>query len=92
MIKGLCKVSLLNETRELFEKMEENSFSPNYVTYNTIIQGSLEHNKTSWMVQYLQMMVYKGFSANATITTILIDLLSMNQANKTLQEFSQKIA
>jgi pentatricopeptide repeat protein len=92
MIKGLCKVSLLNETRELFEKMEENGFSPNYVTYNTIIQGSLEHNKTSWMVQYLQMMVYKGFSANATITTILIDLLSMNKSNKIFQEFSQKIA
>jgi pentatricopeptide repeat protein len=32
------------------------------------------------------MMIDKGFSTNATIATILIDLLSINQADKTLQE------
>jgi pentatricopeptide repeat protein len=32
------------------------------------------------------MMIDKGFSTNVTIATILIDLLSMNQAEKTLQE------
>ncbi|GLT72722.1 hypothetical protein SLA2020_446300 [Shorea laevis] len=87
MIKGLCKEGLLNEARELLEKMDENGCSPDHFTYNTIIQGFLQHNETSWAVKYLQMMVDKGFSANATIATILIDLLSTNQADQTLQDF-----
>ncbi|XP_059460284.1 pentatricopeptide repeat-containing protein At3g22470, mitochondrial-like [Corylus avellana] len=86
MIKGLCKEGLLNEARELFEKMDENGCSPNLVTYNTIIQGFLQHNQTLWVVN-LQMMVDKGFSANANTATILIELLTTNQADKTLQEF-----
>ena len=86
IIKGLYKEGLLNDARELFEKMVENGCSPNHVTYNTIIQGSLQHNETSWVVQYLQMMVDKGFSTNATIAIILIDLLSTNKVDKTLQE------
>ena len=86
VIKGLCKEGLLNKASELFEKMEENGCSPNHVTYNKIIQDSLQHNETSWVVQDLQMMVDKDISSNATIATILIDLSSMNQADKTLQE------
>jgi pentatricopeptide repeat protein len=38
-------------------------------------------------MQYLQMMVDNGSSVNATIATILIDLLFVNQVDKTLQEF-----
>jgi pentatricopeptide repeat protein len=77
--------------RELFEKPEENGCSPNHVTYNKIIQGILQYNKTSRVVQYLQMMVNKGFLANATIATIMIDLLSMNQADKTLQDLDTSL-
>jgi pentatricopeptide repeat protein len=88
MIKGFCKEGLLNEARELFEKMEENDCSPDHFTYNTIIQGFLQHNEISWAVKYLQMMVENGFSANATIA---IDLLSTNQADKTLQDFFSNI-
>jgi pentatricopeptide repeat protein len=91
MIKGLCKEGLLIEAMELFEKMEENGCSPNDFTYNTIIQGFLQHNETSWVVKYIKTMVDKGFSANATIATILIDLLSTNQVDKTLQGFFSNI-
>jgi pentatricopeptide repeat protein len=84
MIKGLYKDGLLNEVRKLFEKMEENGCSPNHVTFNTIIQGFLQHNETSWVVKYIKMMVDKGFPANATMATILI------QVNKTLQAFFLK--
>jgi pentatricopeptide repeat protein len=89
MIKGLCKEGLLNEARELFEKMDTNDCLPDHVTYNTMIQGFLKHNETSLAVKYLQMMVDKGFSADAITTTILMDL-SSNQADKTLQELFQK--
>ena len=90
MIKGLCKEGLLNEARELFEKMEEFGCQPNHITYNTIIQGFLHHNETSWVVKYIQMMVNKGFQGNVTTATILIDLLTTNQADKTLQGFFKK--
>ncbi|XP_059460215.1 putative pentatricopeptide repeat-containing protein At1g12700, mitochondrial [Corylus avellana] len=87
MIKGLCKEGLLNEVSELLEKMDKNGYSADDVTYNTTIQGSLQHNETSWAINYLLMMVNKGFSANATTATILIDLLSTNEVDKTLQYF-----
>jgi len=90
MIKGLCKEGLLKEARVLFEQMEENGCLPNHVTYNTIIQGFLQHNEISWAVKYIKMMVDKGFSANATTVTILINLLCTNQTDKTLQDFFQK--
>jgi pentatricopeptide repeat protein len=89
MIKGFCKEGLLNEAIELLEKMEGNSCSPDHFTYNIIIQDFLQYNETSWVVKYLKMMVEKGFSANATTTAILIDLLSTNQADKILQDFFQ---
>jgi hypothetical protein len=41
-------------------------------------------------MKYLQMMVEKDFLANAMTATILIDLLSTNQADKILQDFFQK--
>ncbi|GLT72712.1 hypothetical protein SLA2020_446200 [Shorea laevis] len=71
--------------------MDENGCSPDHVTYNTIIQGFLQHNETSWAVKYLQMMLDKGFSASATTCTILIDLLSTNHADQTLQEFFKNL-
>jgi len=90
MIKGLCKEGLLKEARVLFEQMEKNGCSPDHFSYNTIIQGFLQHNETSLVVKYIKMMVDKGFSANATTATILINLLSTNQADKTLQDFFLK--
>jgi hypothetical protein len=41
-------------------------------------------------VKYIQMMDDMGFLANVTIATILIGLLSTNQADKTLQKHFQK--
>jgi len=86
MIKGLCKEGLLKEARVLFEQMEENGCLPNHVTYNTIIQGFLQHNEISCVVKYIKMMVDKGFSANATTATILINLLSYKIFFKNLCE------
>ena len=46
MIKGLCKEGLIDEASELLEKMGGNGCSPNDRTYNTIVQGLLQHNET----------------------------------------------
>ena len=90
MLKGLCKEGLIDEASELLEKMDGNSCTPNDHTYNTIIQGLLQHNETSKAMKYLKIMVDKGFSTNATVATMLFGLLSSNQADKSIQELLHK--
>ena len=67
--------------------MEGNGCSPNDRTYNRIIQGLLQHSKTSKATKYLQIMVDKGFSANATTASMLVDMVSPNQVDKNILEF-----
>ena len=81
---------LIDETSALLEKMDRNGCSPHDCTFNTIIQGLLQHNETSRAMKYLHMMVEKGFSANATIATMFINLLSSNQADNNIQELLKK--
>ena len=71
--------------------MDGSGCSPDYCTYNTIIQGLLQHNETSKTMKYLKIMVDKGFSANATVASMLSDMLSSNQVDKNIQEFLQKL-
>ena len=89
MIKGLCKEGLLDEASELLEKMDGNGCSPNDRTYNTIVQGLLQHNETLKAMKLVKIIVDKGFSANASTTSMLIDLLSANSGDKALQELLQ---
>ncbi|KAL4375021.1 hypothetical protein AHAS_Ahas05G0240100 [Arachis hypogaea] len=42
MINGLCKEGLLNEALALMSEMEDHGFSPDAVTYETIIRALLE--------------------------------------------------
>ena len=86
MLKGLYKEGLLEEASEMFEKMDGCGCSPDDRTYNTIIQGLLQHNETSKAMELIKIMVDKGFSANATIASMLFDLISANPADKALQE------
>jgi pentatricopeptide repeat protein len=88
LISRFCKEGLLNEARELFEKMNKNGCSPDHFTYNIIIQGFLQHNETSCAVKYFQMMVDKGFSANATIKT----MLSAKKVDKTFTIIFSKVS
>ena len=90
MIKGLCEEGLIDEAGDLLEKMDGNGCSPNDRTYNTIIQGLLKHNEIIKARKYLKIMVDKGYSANATIATMLVDLLSSSQADKNIQELLQE--
>ena len=71
--------------------MDGSGCSPDGRTYNTIMQGLLQHNETSKAMKYLEIMVDKGFSTNATVTSMLFDLLSSNQVDKNIQEFLQKL-
>ena len=82
-LKGLCKEGLIEEAC-VFEKMDGSSFSPNNHTYNTIIQGLVQHNETPEAMEYLEIMVDKGFLANVIVVSMLFDLLN-------IQEFPQKL-
>ena len=86
MIKGFCKEGLIDEVSELLEKMDGNHLSPNECTYNTIIQGLLQQNETAKALELIKIMVDKGFSANATIASMVLDLLSANPVDKALQK------
>nr|XP_023918814.1 pentatricopeptide repeat-containing protein At3g22470, mitochondrial-like [Quercus suber] len=90
MLKGLCKEGLIDEESELLEKMDGNGCSPIDCTYNTIIQGLLQHNEMSKAIKHLKIMVDKGFLANSTIATMLVDLLSSSQVDKNIQELLLK--
>jgi pentatricopeptide repeat protein len=81
MIKGLCQEGLIDEASELLDDC----------TYNTIIQGLLQHNETSKAKKYLQIMVDKDFSTTTTAATILVDLLSSNQAEKNNSTIASKV-
>ena len=90
MIKGLCKEVLTNEACELLVQMDRNDSLPNHFTYNAIIQGLLQHNERSKAIEYVQTMLDKGFSADATTATMFVDLLSADHPDKTVQEYFQK--
>ena len=90
MIKGFCKKGLIVEASELLEKMDGKGCSPDDRTYNTIIQGLLQHGETAKAMKYLKMMVEKGFSANATTAAMFIDLLSSNQVDENIRELLPK--
>ena len=89
MIRGLCKEGLIDEACELLEKMDGNGCSPNDCTYNTLIQGLLQWNETSKAIEFVKMMVGKGFSANVSTASMLIDLLSADPRDKVLKELLQ---
>ncbi|GLT72723.1 hypothetical protein SLA2020_446310 [Shorea laevis] len=73
LLDGLFKNLHFPEAMTLFQEMEDKRLDLNIVIYNILIDDDVD----------------KGFSANATIATILIDLLSTSQADQTLQEFLQ---
>ncbi|KAM3704711.1 hypothetical protein ACJW31_03G026300 [Castanea mollissima] len=77
--KGLQPNGLIDEACELLETMGVNGCSPNDRTYNKIIQGLLQHNETSKATKYLQIMVDKGFSADVTTASMLVDMQSSNK-------------
>ena len=90
MIKGFCKNGLVDEAKELLEKMDSNGCSPDHFTYNILIQGLLQHGDTAKAMKYLKMMVDEGFSANATIAAMFIDLLLSNQVDENIRELLPK--
>ncbi|XP_028084935.1 putative pentatricopeptide repeat-containing protein At1g12700, mitochondrial [Camellia sinensis] len=90
MIQGLCEEGLLDEAKELFVKMEKNSGLPNDVNYNTIIGGFLGQQKCYEVLVLLEKMLQKGFSPDASTSSLIVDLISTRGQDPTLQDVIKK--
>ncbi|KAF5940862.1 hypothetical protein HYC85_022029 [Camellia sinensis] len=90
MIQGFCEEGLLREAKELFVKMEHNGCLPNDVTYNTIIRGFIGQHKCYEALILVEEMVQRGFSADASNSSLVIDILSTKGQDPALQEVIKK--
>ncbi|CAL5422463.1 unnamed protein product [Camellia sinensis] len=90
MIQGFCDEGLLREAKELFVKMEHNGCLPNDVTYNTIIRGFIGQHKCYEALILVEEMVQRGFSADASNSSLVIDILSTKGQDPALQEVIKK--
>uniref|UniRef100_A0A803KNH4 Uncharacterized protein n=1 Tax=Chenopodium quinoa TaxID=63459 RepID=A0A803KNH4_CHEQI len=73
LIKGFCKKGLMNEAIQLLSKMEENSCLPDSITYNTVIKGFIQHTDFPNALYYRDIMVNKGFEADADTFSLFTD-------------------
>ena len=52
----------------------------------------MQHRETSKAMKYLKLMVDKGFSANAIIAALFIDLLLSNQVDEIFKSCFQSLS
>ncbi|KAF5958928.1 hypothetical protein HYC85_000137 [Camellia sinensis] len=90
MIQGLCEEGLLDEAKE-FVKIEQNGCLPNDVTYNIVIQGFLGQQKYHEASILLDEMFGRGFSADASTFSLIVDILSTKGQDPALQEVIKKL-
>ncbi|XP_037496448.1 pentatricopeptide repeat-containing protein At1g62914, mitochondrial [Jatropha curcas] len=91
LIDGFCKHRCPAVALSLFHEMQNNLLKPNITVYSTLIdgcslmciQGYLRHNDSSMATQLIDEMVGKGFSADATTTELVINLV-MNKPDDPL--------
>ncbi|CAI0429580.1 unnamed protein product [Linum tenue] len=83
-IGGLCRQGLVDEAYDLFRKMELDGCLPDSFCYNRIIHGFLHDKDPHEAVALIQEMVSKGFSADTTTMSLLIQVLPKNQLNHPL--------
>ncbi|KAF6171603.1 hypothetical protein GIB67_017152 [Kingdonia uniflora] len=76
MINGLITKGMLKEFEDLFTEMVEKGHTPDDITYNIMVRGSLLHNDIDKAMQLLNAMIDRGFSLNATNISMVEDLLA----------------
>ncbi|VVA21007.1 PREDICTED: pentatricopeptide repeat-containing [Prunus dulcis] len=90
MINGLCIGGRTSEAEKLLIEMEEKGCSPNGWTYNVIIRGFINNNETVRAMELIQQMVKGRFSADASTTELIIDLLCKDKVDPALLPLMQK--
>ncbi|KAL1801870.1 hypothetical protein ACET3Z_030517 [Daucus carota] len=75
LINGYCQGGLFEEAKILLSEMETSGCLPDDVTYNTIIRGSLLNKRYEEAVVLIENMRAHNFSADASTTSMVVDLL-----------------
>uniref|UniRef100_A0A803KNK8 Pentatricopeptide repeat-containing protein n=1 Tax=Chenopodium quinoa TaxID=63459 RepID=A0A803KNK8_CHEQI len=90
MVKGFCKKGLMSEVAQVLRIMEEDGCPPNDRTYNTIIRGFILGNDLSNALYYRDIMVGKGFKADAATFSLFVGLLSSENLSDSKKDLLQK--
>ena len=67
-------------------EMDENGCSPDGCTYNTITQGLLQNKEVLRAIQLLQEMLARGFSADVSTTTLLVEMLCDDKLDQSVKQ------
>lgn len=70
--------------------MKQNGCLPDGITYNTIIRGFLGQQKGYKAVAFLEELVGRGFSPSASNFSSIIDLISTEGEDPSLQKLIRK--
>ncbi|KAM7489327.1 hypothetical protein LguiB_026811 [Lonicera macranthoides] len=92
MINGLCLEGLLDEAKEFLIKMEKIDCFPNSITYSVIIQGFLKSSQYNKAIELIGKMVTRGFSADSSTISRLVDPPSSSGQDPILFNLIQKLA
>uniref|UniRef100_A0A803KMQ3 Pentatricopeptide repeat-containing protein n=1 Tax=Chenopodium quinoa TaxID=63459 RepID=A0A803KMQ3_CHEQI len=90
LVKGFCKKGLMNEATQLLSKMAKDDCFPNGITYNIIIGGYILSNDFTKALYYRDLMVSKGFEADADTFALFVDLLSSENLSDSSKGLLQK--
>ena len=79
MIHGHCDDGRMDKAHDLFLEMEENAMAPNVITFGTLIHGLSQINEPSKVIDLLHKMREKKVIPDASIVSIVVDLLVKNE-------------
>ncbi|XP_027174272.1 pentatricopeptide repeat-containing protein At1g12300, mitochondrial-like [Coffea eugenioides] len=83
-------LSLLDEAKEFFVKMEEISCSANGITFSFIAQELLRRGEYNDALRFLEEMARRGFKMDSYTFSILIDLLQDKENYPSLMQIIEK--
>ena len=91
MIHRVCHEGFLDEAKECLVKMEKNGCFPDDLTYNTIVREFLKRNRCYEALVLLETMVKRGFSPDASIFPLLLDIVTAKELDYSVLLMVQKL-
>jgi len=71
-------------------KMEKHGCRPDQITYNTLIRGFLNNNEVKGALEIIDVMTAKGFQGDAETASLVFNLLSDDQVDKSVKKWVVK--
>ncbi|KAH9315829.1 hypothetical protein KI387_024456 [Taxus chinensis] len=94
LLKGLCRLGMVDEALEMLKKMKNTNYRPDVDAYNTVIHFLCEAHRTDQAIDMLYDMVGEGCKPNETTYITLIRGLASegwtNQATELYHELAAR--